>query len=124
MVRDLRAKDPAAPYIGRSKAQIMACAGQPFSYYRTGAGENLIYHYNGGGPVPGHGGSKKKKGGMLSFKRGSKNWACTATLQFQAGHLIAVHYAARKAKSPYDENGRKKPNVPHCTFSLPRCPAG
>ena len=47
------ARDPAAPYLGMTKAQILACAGEPHSRFKSGAEkETLTYHYSGAGPVP------------------------------------------------------------------------
>ena len=47
------ARDPAAPYLGMTKAQILACAGEPHSRFKSGAAkETLTYHYSGAGPVP------------------------------------------------------------------------
>ena len=47
------AGDPAAPYLGMTKAQIIACAGEPHSRFKSAAEkETLTYHYSGGGPVP------------------------------------------------------------------------
>ena len=49
------ARDPAAPYLGMTKAQILACAGEPHSRFKSGAAkETLTYHYSGAGPVPVH----------------------------------------------------------------------
>src|SRR5262249_9942601 len=39
------ARDPAAPYGGMTEAQIIACAGEPHSRFKSGAGkETLTYH--------------------------------------------------------------------------------
>jgi hypothetical protein len=36
-----------------TKAQILACAGEPHSRFKSGAAkETLTYHYSGAGPVP------------------------------------------------------------------------
>jgi hypothetical protein len=123
-----RKPDPTAPYLGRSEAEIIACAGQPFGRYQTATGENLVYHYNGAGPVPSagkeKGGKDKKQGGGLGLNKKDKNWACTASFAFTGGKLTSIQYAPRKAESPYTENGRKKPNLPTCSFTLPNCPPG
>ena len=44
--------DPAKPYVGMTKEQIIACAGTPAGRYNTNTGETLVYHYSGAGPVP------------------------------------------------------------------------
>jgi hypothetical protein len=64
-----QAADPAKPYLGMSKEAIIACAGEPYAKYRSGAeAETLTYHYSGAGPVPAPPGEKKKKeGGLASF---------------------------------------------------------
>ncbi|XSG81871.1 MAG: hypothetical protein ACPW61_12475 [Methyloligella sp. ZOD6] len=105
----LTATDLTEPYIGRSKADIVACAGEPYGRYKTTVGENLIYRYSGAGPVPG---------------KGSKDWTCSATMIFNGERLTEINYAHKDVESPYTEFGKKKPNLPHCTFSLPRCQKG
>ena len=44
--------DPAKPYVGMTKEQVIACAGTPSGRYNTNTGETLVYHYSGAGPVP------------------------------------------------------------------------
>jgi hypothetical protein len=63
------AADPAKPYLGMSREAIVACAGEPYAKYKSGAeAETLTYHYSGAGPVPGPPGEKKKKqGGLAGF---------------------------------------------------------
>jgi hypothetical protein len=63
------AADPAKPYLGMSKEAIIACAGEPYAKYKSGAeAETLTYHYSGAGPVPAPPGEKKKKqGGLANF---------------------------------------------------------
>jgi len=63
------AADPAKPYLGMTKEAILACAGEPYAKYRSGAdAETLTYHYSGAGPVPAPPGQKKKKqGGLAGF---------------------------------------------------------
>src|SRR6188472_1565171 len=47
------ARDPGAPYLGMTEAQIIVCAGEPHSRLKSGAKkETLTYHYSGAGPVP------------------------------------------------------------------------
>lgn len=127
MVTNLTKADPTAPYIGRSKQEIVACAGQPYSRYATGKGENLIYHYSGAGPVPGGGSVKKdKKKDQSPFsmtKSSSGNWDCAATFGFEGDRLARITYAPRQVESKYTEDGRLKKNLPSCSFTLPNCPA-
>jgi len=104
----LTAPDLTKPYLGRTKAEIVTCAGQPHSRYSTPKGETLIYRYSGAGPVPG---------------KAVKDWTCSATMVFNNDRLTEVSYAHKEVESPYTENGKKKPNLPSCTFSLPRCAA-
>ena len=135
--------DPAAPYLGMSKTDIIACAGQPHSRYQSsGATETLTYHYQGAGPVPGEApkaeekgkSEEKKKGGILGgLKKDDKNWTCTASLVFENDHLIKVNFAVKDVQSPYAYQGGKSAKErqknsgegpteqPTCTFSLPRC---
>jgi hypothetical protein len=66
------AADPAKPYLGMSRDEVIACAGAPYAKYKSGAeAETLTYHYSGAGPVPGAPGEKKKKeGGLANFLSG------------------------------------------------------
>jgi hypothetical protein len=67
------AADPAKPYLGMSKDEIIACAGEPYAKYKSGAeAETLTYHYSGAGPVPGAPGEKKKKDKPSFFPGGDK----------------------------------------------------
>jgi hypothetical protein len=63
------AADPAKPYLGMSREEIVACAGEPYAKYKSGAeAETLTYHYSGAGPVPAAPGEKKKKeSGLAGF---------------------------------------------------------
>jgi hypothetical protein len=132
----LTAGDPADPYRGMSKEEIIACAGKPASIYPRGSGETLVYHYNGAGPVPGSGekkapekDKKKKNDGSDLFSRKSGgDWTCTASIAFEGGRLARVTYAHHDAISPYEQKRNpttgKKEYVtppPPCAFSLPNC---
>jgi hypothetical protein len=128
--------DPAKPYLGMSQDEIVACAGEPHSRFKSGSDkETLTYHYSGDGPVPGEPGEKKKKDKISFFdadkkKKGGKDWTCSASLVFESGRLIRVSFAHKDVRSPYDwqkekdpkkqEEARNKP-LPTCTFSLPNC---
>jgi hypothetical protein len=124
--------DPGKPYLGMSKEQIIACAGQPSGSYSSNTGETLTYHYSGAGPVPSA--PKKqddsKQANPVAPKKSDKNYDCSASLYFEGGHLAHVNFAPRLVVSPYKEvndpkTGEKKP-VPQptpCTFSLPNCAA-
>lgn len=130
------AADPARPYLGMTKEEIVACAGQPHGRIQKGnRGETLTYRYSGAGPVPAAAGEKKKKErtGLPSLtgkQKGDKDWDCTASLVFENGRLVRVSHAHKDVKSPYDWQKerdpqkqaelRKKP-VPSCSFSLPNC---
>jgi len=134
------ATDPAAPYLGMSETDILACAGDPHSRYKMGESvETLTYHYNGAGPVPaesGKPGQKEKKPSMADVlnrdkdKTKGKDWTCTASLKFEDGKLTSVVFAHREVHSPYDwqkesdpvrQETMRKAGVPTCTFSLPNC---
>jgi hypothetical protein len=136
-----RAADPAQPYLGMSKDEIIACAGEPYARYKSGAeAETLTYHYSGAGPVPAPPGEKKKDKPSFSLggdkkkdgeKKKNKGWSCTASLVFESGRLVRVSFAHKNVRSPYawqsekdskkQEKERNEP-VPTCTFSLPNCP--
>jgi hypothetical protein len=138
--------DPAAPYLGMSKADIIACAGQPRSRYPGTANvETLTYHYNGAGPVPGEApksdkkdkkdqpDEKKQAGFLGGVKKDAKDWTCTASLVFENDHLIRVNFASKDVESPYAYQSGKSPEQraknlekgpqeqKTCTFSLPNC---
>ncbi len=134
------ARDPAAPYLGMTQAEIIACAGEPHSRYRSGANaETLTYRYSGEGPVPAEPGKtekkKKKKSiadvfGDTKRKKKNKKWTCSASLVFEGGKLVSVNFAHKDVRSPYAWQSEKDPKkreamrkeeVPTCTFSLPRC---
>lgn len=126
--------DPAKPYLGRTKTEIIACAGFPSASIQTDTGEVLTYRYSGAGPVPG--GAKKadkkskKKGPFGAGRRSDKDWTCSASLTFQHDRLVRVRFAHKDVDSPYayqaESNPEKaeamrKAKTPTCTFSLPNC---
>jgi hypothetical protein len=133
-----RAADSARPYLGMSKEAIIACAGEPYAKYKSGANaETLTYHYSGAGPVPGAPGEKKKDKlsilGGKDKKKGDKGWSCTASLVFESGQLARVSFAHKDTRSPYAWQKEKDPKkrealrnaeVPTCSFSLPNCSPG
>lgn len=137
-----QARDPAAPYLGMTQAEIIACAGEPHSRFRSGAeAETLTYRYSGAGPVPAEPGkseekSKEKKKSIADIfgdkkgKKKDKDWTCSASLVFEQGKLVSVNFAHKDVRSPYQWQSEKDPKkqeamrkeeVPTCTFSLPRC---
>ena len=105
------ARDPATPYLGMTEVQIIACAGEPHSRYKSGTEkETLTYHYSGPGPVPAEKsrGEEKKLGEKESesifskFKsKEDKNWTCSASLVFENGKLVRVSFAHKNVRSPY-----------------------
>jgi hypothetical protein len=131
--------DPATPYLGMSKSEIIACAGEPYARYQSGArAETLTFHYSGAGPVPAPPGEKKKDKPSffgIDKKKGDKNkgdkgWTCSASLVFENDRLVRVSFAHKDVRSPYEWQSEKNPKkaekmrkaeVPTCTFSLPRC---
>jgi hypothetical protein len=130
------AADPARPYLGMSKEEIIACAGEPYATIKKGADtESLTYHYSGAGPVPGPPGETKQKSKPSIFgdKKGQKKdkgWTCSASLVFENGRLVRVTFAHKDVRSPYEWQSEKNPKkrealreapVPTCSFSLPNC---
>mgnify|MGYP005847978941 CR=1 FL=1 len=122
------AGDPAAPYRGLSKKEVIACAGQPAAVYSHNTGETLVYHYNGPGPVPGAD-QKKDTGNIFGGRKSSKDWTCSASLVFEQGRLTRVTHAHRDVVSPYErktnpETGKREYVTPPepCSFALPNCP--
>ena len=138
------AADPAKPYLGMTKEAILACAGEPYAKYRSGAeAETLTYHYSGAGPVPAAPASKgrreKRQTEEKVVHRGDKKdkknkkdngWTCTASLVFENGLLARVSFAHKDVRSPYAWQKEKDPKkreamrnapLPTCTFSLPNC---
>jgi len=134
------AHDPTSPYLGMTKSQIVACAGEPHSRFKSGAQkETLTYHYSGVGPVPAEkrkaeankSEEKESKSIFSKFKKKeNKNWTCSASLVFENDKLMRVTFAHKDVRSPYQWQSEKDPQkaekmrkegVPTCTFSLPRC---
>jgi len=122
--------DPAKPYVGMTKEQVIACAGAPAGRYNTNTGETLVYHYSGAGPVPTAAPKKQDdaKANPFGSKKSDKNYDCNASLVFEGGRLTRVSFAPRLAVSPYetkkDPKTREKVPVEQpkpCSFSLPNC---
>jgi hypothetical protein len=141
-----QARDPAAPYLGMSQAEVVACAGDPHSRFRSGTNaETMTYHYSGEGPVPAEPAKtgekdkskdKDKKSSIADLfggkkgKKKDKDWTCSASLKFEDGKLVSVNFAHKDVRSPYEWQAEKDPEkqeelrkkeLPTCTFSLPRC---
>jgi hypothetical protein len=144
LVTSAPARDPAAPYLGMTKGEILACAGEPHARLRMGANaETLTYHYSGAGPVPAEEAkpgekdkSKDKKTSIADIfgdkkgKKKNKDWTCSASLKFEDGKLVSVNFAHKDVRSPYEwqaekdpikQEAKRKEVMPTCTFSLPRC---
>ena len=124
--------DPAKPYIGMTKEQVLACAGTPSNSYGIAKGETLVYHYSGAGPVPTANNKQKsdQSKNPLSKPKSDKNWKCGASLVFEDGKLARVTFAPNGVVGPYDtkkdsKTGEKVPvaQPDPCTFSLPNCGA-
>jgi hypothetical protein len=122
--------DPAKPYVGMTKEQVIACAGAPAGRYNTNTGETLVYHYSGAGPVPTAAPKKQDdaKANPFGSKKSDKNYDCNASLVFEGGRLTRITFAPRLAVSPYetkkDPKTREKVPVEQpkpCSFSLPNC---
>ena len=125
--------DPAKPYVGMTKEQVIACAGAPAGRYNTNTGETLVYHYSGAGPVPQAAPKKdeSKQTNPFGKKKSDKDYDCNASLVFEGGRLTRVTYAPRLAVSPYEtkkdpKTGEKVPveQPKPCSFSLPNCRGG
>ncbi len=106
--------DPAKPYFGKTKAEMIACVGAPFATIKTDTAETLTYHYNGAGPVPGE--VKKKaddqaQGGMFGAKKQDKNYRCTASLVFENDRLVRVNFAPRLIITPYTHQKNSEPKA-------------
>ena len=123
--------DPAGPYLGMTKDDIIACAGKPAGSYPNATGETLVFHYSGAGPTPSAEKVKPKPDdpkGPLGRPKGDKDWACSASLIFENGRLIRAAYAPKGVVSPYTEKKNAKTGElmaveqpQPCTFSLPNC---
>ena len=118
------AADPAKPYLGMTKEAVLACAGEPYAKYRSGAeAETLTYHYSGAGPVPAAPGEKKKKdSGLADFfpggdKKDKKEKKADQT--GDAGETGAKSETA-DASEPGAKKGKKKKKDSGwtCTASL------
>jgi hypothetical protein len=128
--------DPAKPYLGKTKAEIIACAGPPAGSYLRDSGETLTYHYSGPGPAPGAAPPKKEakdadaKPGIFGKKQ-DKSWKCVASLTFENDRLTHVTFAPQDVVSIYAEKKDAKtgvkspaPQPEPCTFVLPNCAGG
>jgi hypothetical protein len=140
MARQITRSDPTGPYIGMTKAEVIACAGQPHSRYGGAAGETLTYHYSGAGPVPSPEKDDKKQddkkqkspfAGIGGKKKDDGNWDCTASFAFDGDRVTRISFAHKNVDSPYAWQKEKDPEkaekmreagVPTCAFSLPNCP--
>ncbi|MGA7544279.1 MAG: hypothetical protein WBW08_00390 [Methyloceanibacter sp.] len=132
--------DPAKPYLGKTKAEIIACAGPPAGSFLRDSGETLTYHYSGPGPVPGAAPPKKEakeakdadaKPGIFGGKKQDKSWKCVASLTFENDRLTHVTFAPHDVISIYAEKKDAKtgvkspaPQPEPCTFVLPNCAGG
>jgi hypothetical protein len=138
-------QDPAAPYLGMSVTDILACAGEPHSRFESGPNkETLTFRYSGAGPVPAEkpkaddkkaDDKKSDKNSLSSIfgknkKKEDKDWTCSASLVFEDGKLVRVNFAHKDVHSPYDwqaerdpvkQEEKRKEGVPTCEFSLPKC---
>jgi hypothetical protein len=97
------AGDPAKPYLGKTKAEIVACAGEPSASVDREGSEVLVYHYSGSGPVPGAAKKKQEGGAQTGLFGGKKdkNWECSASITFENGRLTRLTFAPRDVVSPY-----------------------
>jgi hypothetical protein len=122
--------DPGNAYLGMTKEQIIACAGQPAGSYNSNTGETLTYHYSGAGPVPGAVPKKQDDSNPTAPKKSDKNYDCSASLYFEGERLAHMNVAPRLVQSPYAEvtdpkthEKKPAPQPKPCTFSLPNCAA-
>jgi hypothetical protein len=141
MVHRITSSDPTKTYLGMTKAEIIACAGQPHSRYPAAEGsEILTYHYSGAGPVPApdkgdkDGKDDKKQKGIFGGTGGKKdkgNWDCTASFVFDGDRVVRISFAHKNVESPYawqkikdadKAEQKREEGVPTCTFTLPNCP--
>jgi len=133
------ARDPAAPYLGMTKAQILACAGSRIRVLRAAPQKRRLPITILAMPVPAQepnaeekkSGEKESKSIFSKFKKKEdKNWTCSASLVFENDKLVRVTFAHKDVRSPYQWQSEKDPKktekmrkegVPTCAFSLPRC---
>src|SRR5262245_9986803 len=131
LIASAQARDPAAPYLGMTQAEIIACAGDPHARFRSGINaETLTYHYSGEGPVPAEPAKtgekdkskdkekdkdKDKKSAIADLfggkkgKKKDKDWTCSASLKFEDGKLVSVNFAHKDVRSPYEWQAEKDP---------------
>jgi hypothetical protein len=120
--------DPAKPYLGMTKDQVIACAGNPSGRYGIASGETLVYHYSGAGPVPSTAKEKPDQKNPFAKSKSEKTWDCSASMTFESGRLTRVTFAPRAVVSPYETKKDAKTGEkvavtppPPCNFSLPNC---
>lgn len=116
------AADPAKPYLGMSKEEIVACAGEPYAKYKSGVeAETLTYHYSGAGPVPAAPGEKKKKeGGLAGFFPGGDKADKTEKKdkKDKEGDMSAASDASQPRAKGSGKKSKKNDSGWTCTASL------
>ena len=131
------AGDPAKPYLGKTRAEIVACAGEPSSSLDRGGSEVLVYHYSGSGPVPGAA-KKKEEAAARKAAAAKAAAACSAAPRrtrtgnarraspSRMGASTRLIFAPRAVESPYATKkvGKTHERVPvqqpePCTFVWP-----
>lgn len=98
------AQQARADVVGRTKAEILACAGVPSRAMTEGATEILAYQYDGDVQV--FGGSSSSgtiSGNMMGasisttggFGGTARQLQCTANFVLQSGRVVALNYSGR-----------------------------
>jgi hypothetical protein len=139
IAKQITRSDPTGAYVGMTKAEVIACAGQPHARYGSATGETLTYQYSGAGPVPAPPEKDDKKQGDkpkgpfagVGGKKSKGNFDCTASFVFDGDRVTRITFAHKDVDSPYAWQKEKDPEkaekmreagVPTCAFSLPNCP--
>jgi len=98
--------DPAAPYLGMSVTDILACAGDPHSRFESGPNkETLVFRYSGTGPVPAEKTDGKTSGGK---KSADKQADATKSDAGKSADQTSADKASDDAKSAGKPSGDKK----------------
>ena len=104
-------QDPAAPYLGMSVADIIACAGEPHSRFESGPGkETLTFRYSGAGPVPAEKSkaddkksddkTRTKCGSIFGKKRKKRTTPGWESRAFEDGKVVRVSLRAQGRAQP------------------------
>lgn len=90
LVAQQQAQQGKTALVGKSRAEILACAGVPNATFRDGGTE--YFAYSGSGMLRSGGSTTYVGGGVFLHSGGGGQSQCVATLAFQGGRVANVSY--------------------------------